>query len=56
MKVRAIAFAEDYGAKIIETSNEEGNPMYDLNLKLGFEPQSAWLEFRLDLNEPPSED
>jgi GNAT superfamily N-acetyltransferase len=56
MKVRAIAFAKDYGAKIIETSNEEGNPMYDLNLKLGFEPQSAWLEFRLDLNEPTSED
>jgi GNAT superfamily N-acetyltransferase len=45
LKVRAIAFARAYGAKIIETDNEENNPMYGLNLKLGFEPQPAWLEY-----------
>jgi GNAT superfamily N-acetyltransferase len=54
MKVKAIAFARDYGARIIETDNEENNPMYYLNLKLGFQPQPAWLEFRLQLKSPGS--
>jgi mycothiol synthase len=45
MKLRAIAFAKSYGAELIETDNEENNPMYALNLKLGFEPRPAWLQF-----------
>ena len=49
MKVRAIGFAKEYGAKIVETDNEENNPMYFLNLKLGFESQPAWLSFEKHL-------
>jgi mycothiol synthase len=45
MKVRAIGFAQEHGVKIIETDNEENNPMYLLNLKLGFQPQPAILDF-----------
>jgi hypothetical protein len=37
-------FAQEIGAKFIETNNEEHNPMYQLNLQLGFQPQSADLD------------
>jgi GNAT superfamily N-acetyltransferase len=50
MKLRAIDFAKQYGATSIETDNEEGNPMYQINLKLGFEPQPAWLDFEKKLD------
>lgn len=43
LKVRAIQFAQEYGAKEIETDNEEHNPMYQLNLRLGFKPAPGWL-------------
>ena len=33
------------GIEWIETSNEENNPMYQLNFRLGFEPAAAWLDF-----------
>lgn len=49
MKVQAIAFARQIGAKIIQTDNEENNPMYWLNLQLGFKPQPAWLDFWKEL-------
>lgn len=50
MKLRAIDFARQYGATTIETDNEEGNPMYQINLKLGFEPQPAWIDFEKTLH------
>jgi GNAT superfamily N-acetyltransferase len=49
LKVRAHAFAKSTGARAIVTDNEEHNPMYDLNLKLGFRPTNAWLQFRREL-------
>jgi GNAT superfamily N-acetyltransferase len=45
LKVRAIAFAQAYGAQWIQTSNEENNPMFRLNQLLGFQPAAAWLNF-----------
>jgi GNAT superfamily N-acetyltransferase len=52
LKVSGVRFARDYDATIIETDNEENNPMFGLNLHLGFEPQPAWLDFRKVLREP----
>jgi mycothiol synthase len=51
MKVRSIAFARHYGARLIKTANEENNPMYKLNMQLGFEPQPAWLDFEKTIGE-----
>jgi GNAT superfamily N-acetyltransferase len=58
LKVRSIAYAREYGARIIETDNEENNPMYQINLELGFEPRPAWLlyEKRFDESDRPTSD
>ncbi len=45
LKLRGIEFARNYGARAIETENEENNPMYQLNLRLGFRPCPAWLNY-----------
>lgn len=49
LKVRGIAFAKAYGAKVIQTENEENNPMFQLNMQLGFEPAPAWVRFEKHL-------
>lgn len=49
LKLRAIAYARDHGGHTIETENEENNPMYQLNARLGFKPQPAWLDFHMEL-------
>jgi GNAT superfamily N-acetyltransferase len=41
LKCLAIERAQQLGAQLILTSNEENNPMYQLNLRLGFQPQPA---------------
>ena len=51
IKVRAIELAKDLDARVIQTDNEENNPMYDLNVQLGFRPVPAWLLFRKLLGE-----
>ncbi|MEZ4615426.1 MAG: GNAT family N-acetyltransferase [Caldilineaceae bacterium] len=45
LKLRTIAYAQAEGIKWIQTSNEENNPMFHLNLLLGFQPAPAWLNF-----------
>ena len=50
MKVRAIQYAQAHGGAAIETDNEENNPMFQLNLQLGFEPQPAYLDFEQKLD------
>jgi mycothiol synthase len=50
LKVRTIQYAQTVGAETIVTSNEENNPMYILNRKLGFEPMPAWINYhRLEI-------
>ncbi len=45
LKLRLIRFAQEYGAAIMLTSNEENNPIYTLNRALGFTPQPAWIDY-----------
>ncbi|MFH1689883.1 MAG: GNAT family N-acetyltransferase [Candidatus Eisenbacteria bacterium] len=52
LKVSGARYARDYGATIVETDNEENNPMFGLNMQLGFEAQPAWIDFRKVLREP----
>ncbi|MCK4410254.1 MAG: GNAT family N-acetyltransferase, partial [Candidatus Eisenbacteria sp.] len=51
LKVRSIEFAGSIDARVIQTDNEGNNPMYDLNVRLGFKPTPAWLIFQKLLNE-----
>lgn len=45
LKLRTIDYARKQGITWIQTSNEEHNPMFQLNLLLGFQPAPAWLNF-----------
>ena len=51
LKLRTIDYAQRQGAATLVTSNEENNPMYEINLKLGFQPKPAWIRYRKQLNE-----
>ena len=48
LKMRTILYARSAGAETIETSNEEDSPMFALNLKLGFKPKPAWIDYSRD--------
>jgi GNAT superfamily N-acetyltransferase len=45
LKIRTIEWARGSGAQVIIGENEAHNPMYQLNLKLGFRYSHAWLGF-----------
>lgn len=49
LKLQAIQYAKEYGAHELNTDNEENNPMFQLNLQLGFKPQPAFVEYRKEL-------
>jgi mycothiol synthase len=49
LKLRTIDYAQRHGASTIATSNEENNPMYQINLMLGFQPKPAWVSYRKQL-------
>ncbi len=46
LKLEAIRYAQEHGFRTIVTDNEENNPMYQINMALGFRPLPAWLGFR----------
>lgn len=45
LKLKTIEFAKAYGVNTIQTRNEVNSPMYNLNMKLGFQPGLAVLTF-----------
>ena len=49
LKVRSLELGKKTGARWVDTDNDDTNPMYLLNVKLGFRPLPAWLVFRRDL-------
>ena len=49
LKVSALSFAKERGVKFVKTDNEENNPMYDLNMQLGFTPLPAYVDFEKPL-------
>jgi len=51
LKVRVAQWAQANGVKTIRTNNHETNPMYQLNLQLGFAPRPGDLLFELKLDE-----
>ena len=42
-------YARRNNIRYIVTENEENNPMYDLNVALGFKPLPAWVTYRKEL-------
>jgi len=42
------------GTRLIFTANEENNPMFQLNLRLGFEPQPAEIDWEKVIVPPNS--
>lgn len=52
LKTAAISYAKSLGYKEIETDNEENNPMYQLNLQLGFRPLPAIVDFAKKIEQP----
>ena len=45
LKLHAIKLAHNYGAQTIRTGNEEHNPMYQINVQLGFQAQMIELAY-----------
>ncbi|MDJ0755236.1 MAG: GNAT family N-acetyltransferase [Ardenticatenaceae bacterium] len=46
LKGKVLTFAKSSGRPYVRTENEENNPMYQLNLQLGFEPIPGWLFYK----------
>lgn len=53
LKLQVIEYARQGGVKHMVVFNEENNPMYQLNLKLGFQPKSTWITYEKRLAADP---
>ncbi|MBI5707345.1 MAG: GNAT family N-acetyltransferase [Armatimonadetes bacterium] len=49
LKVACLTRCKELGFKVVETDNEEKNPMLDLNIALGFRKVFEWMQFELKL-------
>lgn len=49
LKLHIIQFAKAHGVQEIFTTNDSQNPMYQLNLALGFKPQPSWVRVEKQL-------
>lgn len=48
LKVRAILALKELGCRTLQTENDASNPMYDLNLQLGFKWAYDWRLYEID--------
>ena len=46
LKLKSLVYARKRGLEVIQTFNEENNPMFQINLALGFKPIPARLHYR----------
>ena len=51
LKLKVLRRAKAKGVRRVITDNEENNPMFQINLMLGFRAQPAWLGWQLNLAE-----
>ena len=51
LKLAVIEYVRQRGATHILSDNEENNPMYQINVALGFRPKPGWLELHKKLEE-----
>lgn len=51
LKSKTLQFAQQHGYELVETDNEENNPMYQINIQLGFQPAPAYLDFHKSMAE-----
>ena len=51
LKLKALRQAKAKGVRRVITDNEENNPMFQINLMLGFKAKPAWLGWQLNLSE-----
>ena len=56
LKVHVISFTRREGVEEIFTTNDSQNPMYQLNLQLGFKPLPSWVRVEKRLQEGEKED
>ncbi|MDE0670469.1 MAG: GNAT family N-acetyltransferase [Caldilineaceae bacterium SB0662_bin_9] len=51
LKLKVLHQARTRGVRRVITDNEENNPMFQINLMLGFKAKPAWLGWQLNLSE-----
>ena len=50
LKLNVIRYVKEMDGISIETDNEENNPMFGINLLLGFKPLPSWLIYEKKYN------